>query len=178
VRIVFPQQTRLISSSSTLYNGNSGSSTSESSEQVTEFGRVYLRQDNGRWQAHDLDGKYRGQFETSDDAVSFLQQRAEGPNPVNTDDLRPPHIRPPEDPGREDAAEEGTRERIRGVDGFMEFDETTEPWKDPHGIRKSQSKGERMLDDANYILRKSKGAYWVVAGVSFVGVLLGSSGVV
>lgn len=39
----------------------------------TSYGRIYRRKDNGKWQAHDTQGQYCGQFETLDQGIKKLK---------------------------------------------------------------------------------------------------------
>ena len=68
-----------------------------------------------------------------------------------------------------------TEQPIRGSDSMLEIEDTPAPWtrKD----RSNQSQSEKLLENANWIFRKSKGAYWVVAGVAGVGTLTSLMGV-
>ena len=70
---------------------------------------------------------------------------------------------------------EHERKALRGSDGFLEFKEVDPPWT----LREKGSgyNAQFFLDDANYILRKSKKADQIVGGISILfitGVGLGS----
>eukprot|EP00941_MAST-03F_sp_MAST-3F-sp1_P004644 g4644.t1 len=140
-------------------------SSNSNIETTSKFGRIYKRQDNGRWQAHNVSGKYCGQFDSVQEAEQALKSQSVQATLVKN--LSPSDESPADRP---DKITPDGRERIRNSDGFLEFDEVEPPWRDPHGIRDKQPRMEKLLDDTNYIMRKSKGAYWVVAGISFIAV--------
>ena len=61
---------------------------------------------------------------------------------------------------------------MRGSDGFLEFEEIDPPWKDREGPYKPRY----LLDDANWLLRKSKKADLLIGGTSiFVCCAMGAS---
>ena len=64
---------------------------------------------------------------------------------------------------------------IRGSDSMLEIEETPAPWT--REDRSNQTRGERALENMNWVFRKSKGAYWIVAGVAGVGTLTALMGV-
>ena len=54
------------------------------------------------------------------------------------------------------------------------------PWEGTPEEKKRRAKNGRLsnfVEDANYVLRKSKGAYWAFAGVAGFGTVLGIMGV-
>jgi hypothetical protein len=53
---------------------------------------------------------------------------------------------------------------IRGADGFLEYQKVPPPWKD----RKGPYKASYILEDANWIMRKSSKAHHVFGGVCIV----------
>ena len=141
-------------------------------KQVHEaYGRIHVRGDNGKYQAHGPDGKYVGQFSTKDEAKKRLEELAgvltveEGPETKLDEQREKTQI--PE--------KQHSQQPIRGSDSMLEIEETPAPWT--REDRSNQSRGERALENVNWVFRKSKGAYWVVAGVAGLGTLSALMGV-
>ena len=152
---------------------NMSSTSSIAQSIMTEYGRVHFRQDNKKWQAHDVYGAYVGQFPNAEEAKEVL----EGLAAENDDETN--------DGGKEGGGEEkqtetkeeerSKDEQIRGSDSMLEIKETPAPWTLPG--REKKSRGEKIAEDANWLLRKSKNAYWAVAAVAGLGTLTGLAGV-
>eukprot|EP00940_MAST-03C_sp_MAST-3C-sp2_P002039 g2039.t1 len=140
---------------------------------MTEYGRVHWRLDNEKWQAHDVSGAYVGQYEDVEEAKTALARLvSEESGEENTEEI----IDSQKETSVESMEAEQKRQQvIRGSDSMLEIEETPAPWTQPG--REKKSRGEKVLEDANWILRKSKGAYWAVGGVAALGTLTAVAGV-
>ena len=137
---------------------------------MTEHGRVHYRKDNNKWQAHDVYGAYVGQFTDADEAKEILKALAKENEPEsNESEVK--------DAATSDIEKKKAAEQmpIRGSDSMLEVQETPAPWTLPG--RDKKSRGEKIAEDANWVLRKSKNAYWAVGGVAALGTLTALAGV-
>ena len=95
--------------------------------------------------------------------------------PVVENDMSETNDAEGEDEVQRTQEQQQPQQPIRGSDSMLEIEETPAPWT--REDRSNQSRGERALENINWVFRKSKGAYWVVAGVAGIGTLTALMGV-